>query len=212
MSLNEAQFKRPSTELIDKLSSFSSATLFEAQGQQGALPSAIKPLDVEMKVCGPAFTISSPPRDNLMLHQALTMVQPGDVLVVEVSDWYEAGYWGDILTQAALEKGVAGLVIDGCVRDRNDIVALGFPVFSRGLCIRGTSKEGGGYFNRPIKMGDVYIEPGDVVVGDADGVVIVSQNKLETVIKQAEQREEKEEYVRRQIQLGKSTLEIYGWK
>lgn len=204
-------FERPSAELIQKVSAFSAATLYEAQGQKGALPSQIKPLDPKMKVCGPAFTISSPPRDNLLLHKALTLVKPGDVLVVEVSDWYEAGYWGDILTQAAMEKKVAGLVINGCVRDRNEIVALGFPVFARGLCIRGTGKAGGGYINHRIKMGDVIIEPGDVVVGDADGVAVISRQNLEEVIEKARQREEKEEMVRQELKKGRNTMEIYGW-
>jgi 4-hydroxy-4-methyl-2-oxoglutarate aldolase len=196
---------------VEKLSAFSSATLYEAQGQTGALSSGIKPLDVRMKVCGPAFTISSPPRDNLMLHQALTLVQPGDVLVVEVSGWYEAGYWGDILTRAAMEKQVAGLVIDGCVRDRNEIVDLGFPVFSRGVCIRGTAKEGGGYFNHRIKLGDVFVEPGDIVLGDADGVVVVSQSNIHVVLEQARMREEKEDHVRAELKKGRSTMDIYGW-
>lgn len=128
------------------------ATLHEASGQKGALPFGIKPLSPTMRVAGPAFTVATPPGNNLWIHRALAAATPGDVLVVATSGHHEAGYWGDIMTVAALARGIAGLVIDGCVRDSEAIARLEFPVFARGLSIRGTKKDAGapGYLQSPI--------------------------------------------------------------
>ena len=197
--------------MIQRAAQFSAATLSEALGKEGALPSSIKPISAEMKVCGAVITVSSPPADNLMLHRAIYLAQPGDVMVVEVAGFYEAGYWGDIMTQAALERGLGGLVIDGCVRDADDIEHSGFSVFARGLCIRGTSKHAGGFINRPIKIGEVTITPGDIVAGDRDGVVVIPRLEIDRVIAVAEQREQREHQIRRELAAGKTTLEIYGW-
>lgn len=212
MSKIKTEIERPDEQTIHLASGYSSATLLEASGKKGALPSGIKPLSSRMKICGPAITVSSPPRDNIMLHEAIIAARHGDVLVVEVSGEYEAGYWGDIMTHAAVQKGIQGLVIDGCARDGNDIREMGFPVFSRGLCIQGTGKSGGGTINHPIQIGEVPIYPGDLVVGDGDGVVVIPQTEISLVLRMAQKREEDEKRVREQIQQGKTTMEIYGWK
>ena len=119
------------------------ATLHEAGGKIGAMPSAIKPVAPAFRCCGPAVTVHSPGGDNLWLHRALYIAQPGDVLVVHVSGAYDHGYWGEIMTTMAKARGLAGLVIDGCVRDGVLLEQIGFPVFARGLCIRGTGKDYG---------------------------------------------------------------------
>ena len=128
-----------SKELIAKISQFSAATLHEALGKYGNLPSAIKPIASNMKICGPAYTVKTMPRDNVLLHRAYAYAKAGDVIVANCSGFYEAGYWGDLMSLGAKTKSIAGLVIDGCVRDADDIEAMGFPVFSRGLCILGAS-------------------------------------------------------------------------
>ncbi|MDF2682174.1 MAG: Dimethylmenaquinone methyltransferase [Brevibacillus sp.] len=212
MSRIITEIHRPDQEMIRLASRFSAATLLEAAGKKGALPSGIKPLSPFMKICGPAVTVSSPPQDNIMLHEAIIAAQSGDVLVVEVSSVYEAGYWGDIMTHAAIYKGLQGLVIDGCARDGEDIRQMGFPVFSRGLCIQGTGKKGGGTINHPVVIGDVTIQPGDLVVGDGDGVVVIAKKEIEDVLQRAQQREDEEERVRKLLSQGKTTMEIYGWK
>lgn len=130
--------------LINQIAAFSAATLHEAIGKQGALPSGIMPISPTMKVCGRAFTIDSMPGDNKMLHRAVANASPGDVLVAKMSDYYEAGYWGELLSVGAMQHGILGLIIDGCVRDADPIEKLGFPVFARGLCIHGTTKFGQG--------------------------------------------------------------------
>jgi 4-hydroxy-4-methyl-2-oxoglutarate aldolase len=198
-------------DYIKELSQFSAATLHEALGKQGNLPSAIKPISPKMKVCGPAYTVKTMPRDNVLLHRAYAYAKPGDVLVANCSGFYEAGYWGDLMSLGAKTKSINGLVIDGCVRDADDIEAMGFNVFSRGLCIRGTSNYGEGTLNEPIIIGDILINPHDIIVGDRDGVVVVPQKRIEEVIEKATARETKEENVRKQLREGKTSLQIYGW-
>lgn len=192
---------------------FDSATLHEAAGKIGALPSAIKPIAPGMRLQGPAFTVSSPPGNNLWLHRAIAEASPGDVLVVEVGSHYEAGYWGEIMTVAAQARGVVGVVIDGCVRDGEQIAALRFPLCSRGLCIRGTEKdaEPPGTLNEPIEIGDVTITPGDLVVGDGDGVVVIPSDRVEDVFAKSRERLDEEAAVMERLRQGETTLDIYGW-
>lgn len=196
---------------MQKLSRFSAATLHEALGKMGNLPSAIKPIASGMRVCGPAYTVQTIPGDNKIIHRAYALAQPGDVLVVNCSGYYEAGYWGDLMSLGAKTKGINGLVIDACVRDADDIETMGFPVFSRGLCIRGTSSLEGGTLNQPIVMGEVLVHPGDIVVGDRDGVVVVPKDRIDEVIEKASARESREEWVREQLRQGKTSIQIYGW-
>ncbi len=121
----------------------------------------------------------------------------------------DAGYWGDILTCAAQERGIKGLVLDGCVRDADDIDRLGFPIFARGLNILGTGKMRGGSIGDKIVIGDIEINVGDVIVGDRDGVVVIPSAKLEQVIEASKAREEKEDDVRKRLKAGERSLEIY---
>jgi 4-hydroxy-4-methyl-2-oxoglutarate aldolase len=200
-----------SKELIKEISQFSAATLHEALGRYGNLPSGIKPISPKMKICGPAFTVKTMPRDNVLLHRAYAYAQAGDVIIANCSGFYEAGYWGDLMSLGAKTKGINGLVIDGCVRDADDIEAMDFPVFSRGLCILGTSNHGDGTLNEPIVMGDWVVNPNDIIVGDRDGVVVIPQNRVEEAIEKAYARELKEENVRIELRKGLNSLQIYGW-
>ncbi|MGF6767812.1 4-hydroxy-4-methyl-2-oxoglutarate aldolase [Paraburkholderia sp. GAS199] len=199
-----------SPNLIAALRELGSATVYEAQGAHGALDSGIKPIHPSMCVAGPAVTVDTRPGDNLMLHYAMLKVRPGDVLVVDAKGFLEAGPWGDVFTELALQKGLAGLVINGAVRDARTIIELGFPVFSRGLSIKGTGKNQPGKINVPICIGDVAIQPGDIVVGDIDGVVVVPQNDVERVVRVSRAREDKERAFREQIRQGASTVELLG--
>jgi len=200
--------------LLESARGFSSATLHEAGGRRGALPSAIQPIDVRFKVCGPALTVHSPGGDNLWLHRALDLGRPGDVLVVDVSGSYEHGYWGEIMSTAARHRGLGGLVINGCVRDGALIAQIDFAVFARGLCIRGTSKDFGarGFINYPVLVGDVVVNAGDLIFGDGDGVVAVAAASVATVLDAARRRETEEAEILQRISAGESTLDIYGWR
>lgn len=202
---------RPPENLIKEMAEFDPATVHEASGGKGALSSDIKPVDFRMRVCGPAVTISCRPGDNLMLHKAIYVAQPGDVLVATVGEYAEAGPWGEIMAFAAQARGIAGLIIDGSIRDSVSITKLGFPVFSRSLCIKGTTKECLGLINHPIHIGGVAIRPGDLVLGDADGVVAVAREDIADVLAKSKARREKEEKVKEELKKGKSTLEIFGF-
>jgi len=196
--------------LIERLRALGAATIYEAQGAKGALDGGVKPLDPESRLVGPAFTVDTRPADNLMLHYALLKARVGDVLVVDAKGFLEAGPWGDVLTVAAMKAGIAGLVIHGAARDANMIVRSGFPVFCRGLSIKGTGKHQPGRVDVTVCIGDVPIHPGDVIVGDRDCVVVVARDEVEAVIAKAEAREAKEAEQRSAIGRGITTAELLG--
>lgn len=198
------------TALLAEAKAISTATIHEAQSQFGALPSAIKPLWPELRLAAPAFTVDSPGRNNILIHRAIYEASPGDVLVVKVDDFYEAGYWGEIMGAAARARQLAGLVIDGCVRDAEQLQAMNFPVFCRGICIRGTAKNPGGQLNQNLIIGDVPIAPGDIIVGDRDGVVVIPQESLAQVVANSQQRDAKEAGILKQLAAGETTLDIYN--
>lgn len=197
-------------ESLATLRQLGAATVYEAQGARGALDSGMKPIDPTVRLAGPAFTVDCRPADNLMLHYAVMKAQPGDVLVVDAKGFMEAGPWGDVLTIQAMKVGIAGLVINGCVRDANLIIELGFPVFCRGLSIKGTGKNQPGRINVPVAIGDVLIHPGDIVVGDRDGLAVVPSGEVDSAIASAVLREEKEAGQREAIGRGVMTAELLG--
>jgi 4-hydroxy-4-methyl-2-oxoglutarate aldolase len=190
----------------------SSATLHEAAGRTGALPAAIKPVSPAFRIWGPALPVRCPPGDNLWIHRAIYAAEPGEVLVVDVGGGLEFGYWGEILTRAAMARKLGGLVIDGGVRDVDRLVEIGLPVFSRTVCIRGTVKDlaGAGAVGEPIVLGDVVVNRGDLVVGDTDGVVVVGQSQARRVIEAGRQRDEKEAEIMRRLDSGATTLDLFG--
>lgn len=189
---------------LAQLRDLGTATIYEAQGAKGALDSGMKPIDPTVRLAGPALTVDARPADNLILHHAVLKSKPGDVLVVDAKGFLEAGPWGDVLTLQAMKLGIAGLVIHGCVRDANLIIDLGFPVFCRGLSIKGTGKNQPGKVNVPICIGDAVIRPGDIIVGDRDGLVVVAQDEVDMAIANSVAREDKEAQQRKAIEAGTS--------
>ncbi|KIX10828.1 4-carboxy-4-hydroxy-2-oxoadipate aldolase/oxaloacetate decarboxylase [Dethiosulfatarculus sandiegensis] len=197
-------------ETINGLAALDSATIYEAQGGVGALPIYIRPLFPWMKLCGPAFPVLSCGGDNLMAHAAAAQAGPGDILVIGTGHYLAGGLWGDILTLAAQKRGIAGLLTDGCVRDSNTINEMKFPVFSAGVFMGGTTKKNKGTMNQSIKLGGVMISPGDIIVADSDGAVVVAAEKASDVLKAALAREAEEEEKRRKIESGVSTLDLFN--
>jgi len=199
---------------IELARGFGAATLHEAFERQGDLPAAIRAASVA-RLAGPALTVSTRPGNNLLIHRALLQARPGEVLVValteQTADGHDFGYWGDILTTAAIEKGIAGLVIDGCVRDIEAIRALGFPVFCRGTAIRGTAKAAEGEVGGTVRIGAIGIARGDLVVGDADGVVVLPAARVAATLERAAQRETKEGGIIEELKRGRTTMELYGF-
>lgn len=202
-----------STEQLSLAKTLGAATLHEAAGRIGALPSAIKPVSDDMKLAGPAYTVHVPAGDNLWIHRAIYAASPGDVLVVYTSGGHEWGYWGDILNSAAIARGLGGLVIDGGVRDTGELADMPFAVFSDGVCIRGTIKDyqGLAWSREPIQIGDVVIKQGDLVIGDRDGVAVIPQASVVDALQKGVEREQDETNKTKRIEAGERTIDIYGF-
>ncbi len=165
-----------------------------------------------MAIGGPAFPVRTPAGDNLWLHRALVAARPGDVLVIDTQGGEEFGYWGEVMATAAVAAGIAGLVIAGGVRDVVALTALGLPTFAIGPCIRGTVKDpdGDGAISVPITIGTIAIEPGDLIVGDDDGVVAIPQAAANAAIAAAADRDRKEIDILAQLRAGMTTIDIYN--
>jgi len=185
-----------------------SATVCEAQSSRGVMSNEIHPVHPSMKMVGPAVTLDMKPGDNLMLHYALLKTKPGDILVVDAKGFMEAGIWGDILTEQAIFKQLGGILVNGAVRDTDQIIEMKFPVFTKGVCIKGTTKIQSGELNVPLTFSNVRIHPGDIVVADSDGVVIVEKDNFEDVFDKAISRDIKEMKFRDLIKKGDVTANL----
>lgn len=182
----------------------------DADERVKAMDFGIRPLADAMSVTGPAFTVSSPPGQNLAIHRAIAKASPGDVLVVEMSGDCHFGPFGEILALACQHRAIAGLVLDGTVRDGSDIEELGFPVFCRGLAPSGTRKEEPGELGGSIHCGGAKVEPGDLIVADRDGVIVVPAAAIADVQLGLQKIAEKETRIKDGIAAGKTTLELMG--
>ena len=160
------------------------------------------------RLAAPAFTVRCTPGDNLAVHVAVTKAPPGHVLVVDVGDEPERGYWGEVLTTAAEARDLAGLVIDGGVRDVAALQAHGFPVFSTRIALRGAEQEPPGAIGQPVDVGDVPVRTGDWVVGDADGVTVIAADDLDAVTAAGRDRAEREQVLFRELKQGRTTIEL----
>ncbi|MFB7325081.1 MULTISPECIES: RraA family protein [unclassified Streptomyces] len=189
----------------------SSATLSEASGVPVALSPQIRSLWAGARLCGPAFTVQGAGGDNLALHHAVLQAPPGSVQVADVGG-ARFGHWGEILTVAAQHCGIAGLLIDGGVRDTVETEALGFPVFSRTNAILGTRKDFRGVLGRPVTVGGVTVHTGDLVVGDVDGVVTLPASDTERILHRADARGAHERELMKQLREGRSTLDLYNFE
>lgn len=187
----------------------STATLSEASRLPVALSPEIRSLWADARLCGPAFTVQGAGGDNLALHHAVPQAPSGSVLVADLGG-ARFGHWGEILTVAAQHRGIAGLLIDGGVRDAAEIEALGFPVFSRNNAILGTRKDFRGVFGRPVRVGGVTVHTGDLVVGDVDGVVALPASDTDRILDRADARVAHENELMKRLRDGHSTLDLYN--
>jgi 4-hydroxy-4-methyl-2-oxoglutarate aldolase len=184
------------------------ATLGESGARRMHL--RVKPVWRGARVAGPAYPVRCSPGDNLAIHVAVTRAPVGTVLVADMGGERDYGYWGEVLTTAAEVRAIAGLVIDACVRDCDALAAHGFPVFSTGLALTGASKVQPGAIDRPVTVGDVAVEPGDWVVGDVDGVVVLPGAELDAVLTAGRTRAAKEAALFATLRAGGSTVEEFG--
>jgi 4-hydroxy-4-methyl-2-oxoglutarate aldolase len=181
-------------------------------GESGArrMHPRVKPVWTGARVAGPAYPVRCSPGDNLAIHVAVTRATAGCVLVADMGGERDFGYWGEVLTTGAEARGIVGLVIDACVRDCDALAAHGFPVFSTGLALTGASKAQPGAINRTVTAGDVTVEPGDWIVGDVDGVVVVPGDVLDDVLAAGHARAAREAALFDVLREGGTTVEAFG--
>lgn len=180
--------QRVSPELVQAASRFQAAILADVAGRRGALGGTIAPLSPSMKIAGPAFTVEVRPGDNLMFHAALAMAQPGDVIVVEGKGDRSAALCGAIMATQAQAAGIAGFVVDAAVRDSEELAHESFPIFSVGTNPNGPTKGLAGRVNWPVTLAGVTVNPGDLIVGDADGVVVIPRENAAEIIVLAQKK------------------------
>jgi 4-hydroxy-4-methyl-2-oxoglutarate aldolase len=200
---------QPDIEVIKGLGRLNVTLIGDALGRYGCLYSVIKPLSNTMRLAGQALTVQTYRADNLMLHVAIELANPGDILVVDACGFPDTGLWGSLMTQMAKKKRIGGIVVDGGVRDTQAIIESGFPVFARAISPMGGFKASPGSINVPIACAGVSVNPGDIVVGDADGVVIVPKNLARAVLETARKIAEKEREIMKRIQKGETLFKIF---
>jgi 4-hydroxy-4-methyl-2-oxoglutarate aldolase len=204
------RIQRADAEVIKVLGNAGTATVHEAQGRTGLMRTYMRPIYAAARVAGPAVTVSCQAGDNLMIHASLDVVQPGDVLVVTTTSESTDGMFGELLGVSCQAHGVAGLIIDAGVRDTMELTAMNFPVWAKAVSAQGTVKSTPGDVNIPVVCAGAMINPGDVIVADADGVVVVPREEAAAVAQASEQRLAKEEKSRQRLRTGELGLDFYG--
>lgn len=202
--------EKPRKDIIEDFKKIDVSTVYEAQGKIGLLDREIRPIQSGTFICGPAVTVVCHAGDNLMIHAAIEVCQPGDILVVTTIGESSDGMMGELMVLALQKRGVQGLIIDSGIRDVARIRELGFPVWSRTISSKGTTKLKGGWVNSEAVCGNCIIEPGDLILADDDGVVNVKKSDVVSVLGLANQRLEKEEKTKERIAKGELSLDFYG--
>ena len=179
------EFERVAPETVRKASTFAASILADVAGRRGTLDGRVAPLSPSMRLAGPAFTIEVRHGDNLMIHAAMTMAKPGDILVIDGKGDRSCALMGSIMINACRKLGLGGVVLDAAVRDSQELVELGFPVYAVGTNPNGPTKFVPGRINWPISCGGIAVAPGDLIVGDADGVVVIEREKAASLLDEA---------------------------
>jgi len=204
------KIQRPGPELVKTLETLGTATISEAQGRRGLLNPYMRPIYPTARVCGPAITALCQPGDNMMIHVAIEVAQPGDVLVVAVTSESTDGFFGELLGTSLQAHGVKGLILDAGCRDVSELTAMDFPVWSRCVSSQGTVKETPGSVNIPVVCANQLVRPGDIIMGDVDGVVVVPRENAAAVVKAGLERVAKEEKTRARLKAGELGMNFNG--
>ena len=209
LGIVKRHIERADAAAVQKLARFGVATIHEAIGRVGLMKPYLRPIYPGAQACGTAVTVLLQPGDNWMLHVAAEQLQPGDVIVAACASDCEDGFFGELLATSFRARGGGGLIIDAGVRDVKDLTAMGFPVFSRAINAKGTVKATLGSVNIPVVCAGALVHPGDVIVADDDGVVVVPREIAAQAADAAEAREANEADKRRRFAAGELGLDMY---
>ncbi len=210
VQLYEASFRQLSDTERDAWKDTEAAAVSDCLERGMAMDGGIKPLDPAMQLVGQARTVRCMVGDNSALHAAITLIEPGEILVADAGGFLGTAVWGGLMTEAARRKGIAGLIVDGAVRDQAEIIKSAFPCFARGAVPAGPHKGFGGAIDVPISCGGVAVHPGDLIVADADGVTVVPLARVETTLSAYHALKAKEEQALAALDSGGTLADIYG--
>jgi 4-hydroxy-4-methyl-2-oxoglutarate aldolase len=202
--------ERADRSAVDGLAALGTATVHEAIGRRGFAGPQLRPIQQGMRLAGTAVTVSSHPGDNLMIHAAVEVCQEGDVLVVASTAPSTHGVFGELLASSLMARGVRALVTDAGVRDTAELREIGFAVWSQHVSCQGTVKASAGSVNVPVVLGQVVVNPGDVVCGDDDGVVVVARGEAAWALERSRERAAREDGTRTRLAAGELGVDIYG--
>lgn len=204
------RIRRPTAEWVEKFKAIPSSIVSDCLNRYYGMNSEIRPIFEGIRLCGPALTIQSMAGNNLMSHYALTFAEPGDVLVIDARGYVGNAVWGSVQALYAVKRGVAGLVIDGAIRDVEDMRRIRFPVFCKGITPAGPHKGWADSINVPIQCGGMPVHPGDMIIGDDDGVAVVPLESLKQVCEESLMRMKTEASWLEKIEKGQSSLDAVG--
>ena len=204
------KIERPDKKIIEKFNKFPTAIISDCLNRMNVMRSAIKPLLPDCKIAGPAITVQAMPGCNMMTHKALYLAKKGDIIVIDGRGHTETAIWGGVQTLAAHLRGIAGIVVDGAIRDIEDVFKYRFPVFCRAVTCAGPHKGWLDNLNMPISCGGVSVAPGDIIIGDSDGVCVVPKNMALSILRQTADRVKMEAEWIKKVKRGVPTTEFLG--
>ncbi|MFJ7647103.1 4-carboxy-4-hydroxy-2-oxoadipate aldolase/oxaloacetate decarboxylase [Lysinibacillus sp. NPDC097279] len=202
--------ERPSKAILDAYNKLDVSTVYEAQGKQGILDPELKPILKNTMIVGPAVTVVCPAGDNLMIHAAIEVVKPGDIVVITTEGNNVIGMVGELIVTALMKKGAKGIIMDSGIRDVRQIRDMGFPIWTREVLSQGAQKGRGGWVNAPAVCAGILIHPGDLIMADDDGVVVVKKEDFESSLKLSQARVAKEAGTIEKIESGQISLDFYN--